>query len=61
MNRELCSSCKTGADFLKLDPTEPFCYYITYCMNGDCKMYVPITPSVEKDETDKQNDITSLR
>lgn len=53
MDDQLCSSCKTGAEFVKLDPSEPLCYHIDLLKDGKCSMYIPITPSLADKADDK--------
>ena len=40
--KQLCPNCKTGADALKLDPTEPMCPYLEFHNGTACTKYVPI-------------------
>lgn len=38
----LCSTCKTGEENYKLDPTSETCRYICCYKNGKCAYYKPI-------------------
>ena len=55
MEDKICSTCKTGADALKFDPTECFCPYIIICKGGKCPMYKSIFKNIKDDSCEKLN------
>ena len=46
----ICSNCKTGRDSLILDPQSPICPYLELKQDGECRAFVPIDDTTNKDE-----------
>ena len=44
--QQLCSTCDTGHEMLKLDPSEPLCPHLYLHDGCFCRMYVPMNMKV---------------
>ncbi|MDO4563684.1 MAG: hypothetical protein Q4C12_07605 [Clostridia bacterium] len=46
--QQLCPSCKTGLDMLRLDKREPLCPFMVCHKGESCSMYIPVLKGTAK-------------